>query len=169
MNRIIPTVVLLILALFACDKDRKNIGENATALKADSIEISEVLSLYMQSINNADSLLGSRLFSHSSEVSFIHPRGHEKGWPQIEQSIYKFFSDTFTSRDLKASDIKIAVYDNTAWLEFYWVFDATFRHDSSPLQTKGRETQILRKSDGVWKIVHVHYSGMPVTVQGEGF
>ena len=169
MKRIIPTLVLLILALFACDKDMKSANDNEVGLIADSIAIREVLSMYTQSINNADSVLGSRLFSHSSEVSFIHPRGHEKGWPQIQQSIYKFFGDTFSTRDLKASAIKITVYGDTAWLEFYWVFDATFRQDNSPLQTKGRETQILRKSDGVWKIVHVHYSGMPVTTQGEGF
>jgi len=169
MNRIIPTVALIILALFACDKDRKFDSDTDVALKADSIAIREVLSSYTQSIDNADSVLGSKLFSHSPEVSFIHPRGHEKGWPQIEESIYKFFGDTFSSRDLKASAIKITVYGDTAWLEFYWVFDATFKQDNSPLQTKGRETQILRKSDGVWKIVHVHYSGMPVAAQGEGF
>ena len=33
-------------------------------------------------------------------------------------------------------------YSDVAWTEFYWVFDATFKNDNSPLQTKGRENQM---------------------------
>jgi ketosteroid isomerase-like protein len=157
------------MTLSACDKDKKATDDIQTTSKTDSTEVSNILKAYTESINNADSVLGSKLFSHANEVSFIHPRGHEKGWIQIERSIYKFFGDTFSTRDLKASDIKISVYDNTAWLEFYWTFDATFKVDNAPIQTMGRETQILRKTDGQWKIVHVHYSGMPVTGERQGF
>lgn len=37
------------------------------------------------------------------------------------------------------------------------------------MQTKGCETQIWRKSHNEWKLVHIHYSGMPVTGQDQGF
>ena len=169
MNKITLPGLLFILTLVACDRDTKTRNDNQTISKTDSLEIRQVLQEYTESINNADSVLGSKLFSQTGEVSFIHPRGHERGWKQIEHSIYKFFGDAFSTRDLKASDVKITVYDNTAWLEFYWTFNATFKHDNSPLQTSGRETQVLRKSDGAWKIVHIHYSPMPVTGDREGF
>jgi len=38
-----------------------------------------------------------------------------------------------------------------------------------PIATHGRETQVYRKVDGAWRLVHVHYSGMPVTGERLGF
>ena len=64
---------------------------------------------------------------------------------------------------------KVSVYGDVAWLTFEWVFDATFKSNNEPLQTKGRETQIWHKEKGTWKLVHVHYSNMPVTGEGQGF
>ena len=50
------------------------------------------------------------------------------------------------------------------------MFDATFTGENPiPMQTKGRETQVLKKIGNEWSIVHVHYSGMPVTGESEGF
>lgn len=73
-------------------------------------------------------------------------------------------------RDLKSYDESITRYDDMAILEFYWVFDATFvGADSMSIQTKGRETQVLKKIDSTWRIVHIHYSGMPETGEREGF
>jgi len=46
--------------------------------------------------------------------------------------------------------------------EFYWDFVAKLRKDGSPITTHGRETQVYRKMQDGWRLVHVHYSGMPV-------
>jgi ketosteroid isomerase-like protein len=43
-----------------------------------------------------------------------------------------------------------------------WTFHATLK-DGHKITTTGRETQIYHKEDGRWRIVHVHYSGPPVT------
>ena len=123
---------------------------------------------YKNSINTADAKQGAALFSQGSEVSFIHPRGHEHGWAAIEKGIYAMFAETFVKRDLKTSDEHISVYGDTAWAEFYWVFDATLK-DNTPLQTKGRETQIWKKEGTEWRLTHVHYSALPVTAPGQGF
>ena len=64
---------------------------------------------------------------------------------------------------------KVSVYGDVAWLTFEWVFDATLKVNNQKLQTKGRETQVWRKIKEEWKLVHVHYSNMPVTGQGQGF
>jgi hypothetical protein len=47
-------------------------------------------------------------------------------------------------------------------------FDATQEMMNKPIQTKGRETQIWRKLDNEWRLVPIHYSGMPVTGQDQG-
>lgn len=54
--------------------------------------------------------------------------------------------------------------------EFYWVFDAIFSGENpQEIQTKGREKQVVKKFGDEWKLVHVHYSNMPVTGEREGF
>ncbi|HTQ66521.1 MAG TPA: nuclear transport factor 2 family protein [Puia sp.] len=135
----------------------------------DTILIKQLIEKYAESINNADTVLGSKLFSHSPEVSFIQPRGHQHGWNEIRHQIYDFFGETFSKRKLNIVSEHITVYGDVAWAEFYWVFDATFKKGNFPLQTKGRETQIWRKSENEWHLVHVHYSAMPVMQEAKGF
>jgi hypothetical protein len=55
------------------------------------------------------------------------------------------------------------VYRGAAGAEFYWDFVAKFRKDGSLITTHGRETQVYWKMRGRWPLVHVHYSGIPVT------
>ena len=131
--------------------------------QADTGAIKALIARYVESISTGDSVLGSKLFSHSPEVSFIQPRGHQHGWNEISSQIYNFFAKTFTKRNLSIFNEHVTEYDNVAWAEFYWVFDATFKQGNMPLQTKGRETQIWNKTNNEWHLVHVHYSSMPVT------
>jgi len=60
-------------------------------------------------------------------------------------------------------------YGDSAWAEFYWDFAAKFKKDGSPLTTHGRETQVYRKTADGWRLVHVHYSGMPVVEKEKDF
>jgi ketosteroid isomerase-like protein len=137
--------------------------------QSDTILIKELIAKYAESIDNADTVLGGRLFSHSPEVSFIQPRGHQHGWNEIQHQIYDFFRETFTTRHLNIFNEHISIYGDAAWAEFYWVFDARFTKGNQQLQTKGRETQIWKKTSNEWHLVHVHYSGMPITQEGRGF
>lgn len=137
---------------------------------ADRVAIKKVLDEYMISINEADTVLGSKVFLTSEKVNFIHPRKHEKGWGNIKSGIYGMFGSRFTKRDLKSTEEIITFFDDIAILEFYWVFEAIFNDEkATPLQTRGRETQVLKKYGDAWKIIHVHYSSMPVTGEREGF
>lgn len=135
---------------------------------SDSALFHSLVTQYTQSIDRADTLLASKLWAHTDEISFIHPRGHEYGWSGVKK-IIKMFRDNFTVRKLTFFNLKPAVYKDVAWVEFYWVFDATMKMNDSPVQTRGRETQIWRKINSEWRLVHVHYSGMPVTGEGQGF
>jgi ketosteroid isomerase-like protein len=134
----------------------------------DSVFFNSLVMQYARSINEADTLIARSVWAPTSEISFINPQGTEYGWKGVK-NIYARFKDNFTTRKLSFYDIKYAYYGNVSWLTFYWVFDATLKADSSPVQTKGRETQIWKKINYEWRLVHVHYSGMPVTVQNQGF
>jgi len=53
---------------------------------------------------------------------------------------------------------EIYVNGAAARSEFRWDFHATLRKDGSAVTTHGVETQIYRKEEGKWRLVHVHYS-----------
>ena len=137
---------------------------------ADLQAIGRVIAKYAKSIDAADTTLAAQIWWDSPEVSFIHPLGHEHGFDQIKANVYtRLMGETFSERKLTPRDITIHVYGDAAWAEFYWDFNAKFRKDGKPISTHGRETQIYRKMQGNWRILHVHYSGMPATRPGQGF
>ena len=63
----------------------------------------------------------------------------------------------FIKRELKAKDIAVHMLGDAAWVEFNWEFNATMSNNQ-PMTTKGRESQVLKKTDRGWRIVHVHCS-----------
>ena len=143
---------------------------SASAPGADQAAIRSLIATYARSIDAADAVLASTVWASTPEVSFIHPRGHEHGWPAIRTNVYEqMMGQTFTERKLSVKDIVVSCYGDAAWAEFYWDFAAKLRTDGSAVATHGRETQVYRKIDGAWRLVHVHYSGMPVTGERQGF
>jgi len=143
-------------------------GTHDTSVEGD--EIRRMIGKYAKSVDEADTTLASQVWWDSPEVSFIHPLGHEHGFEQIKQNVYRhLMGDTFSERKLNIHDISVHVYGDAAWAEFYWDFVAKFRNDGSPITTHGRETQVYRKTQDGWRLVHVHYSGMPTTEQSKAF
>jgi ketosteroid isomerase-like protein len=88
----------------------------------------------------------------------------------VRENFYvRTMREPFSDRRLTVRDVAVRVSGDSAWAEFYWDFSATFRNDGKPLRTTGRESQVYRWTEDGWRIVHVHYSRMPVTGQREGF
>lgn len=160
MKQTILTLFITVTVLIGMDGKARSQSNDKT--------FQSLIRQYEQSIDKADTVLGKKLWSQKDEVSFINPRSTEYGWSGIK-NIYKMFADNFTDRKLHGFNEKVTVYGDVAWLTFEWVFDAKFKANNQTIQTKGRETQIWHKEKGVWKLVHVHYSGLPVTGQGQGF
>jgi ketosteroid isomerase-like protein len=147
-------------------------AENSRAPgNGDEIEaIKNLIAKYAKSIDDADTVLAAEVWLDSPDVSFIHPQGHEHGFEQIKQNVYKrLMGETFSQRQLTVHDVSVHVYGDAAQAEFYWDFVARFRKDGAPLTTHGRETQLYHKEQGRWRLVHVHYSGMPVGSERQGF
>jgi Xaa-Pro aminopeptidase len=147
---------------------RGNVSSEEPA--ADSSAIRGLIEKYAKSIDAADTALAAEVWLDSPDVSFIHPLGHEHGFEQIKQNVYtRLMGEMFSERKLSLHDVSVHVYGDAAWAEFYWDFAAKFRKNGSPLTTYGRETQLYQKMQGRWRLVHVHYSAMPVTVERQGF
>jgi ketosteroid isomerase-like protein len=145
-----------------------------TSEKSDAgakAEIRHMLDTYMQAVDAADPSIAAKVFLTSPDVSFINPVGHERGWDQIADEVFvKLMGQTFSRRSLTAStEPVIHIYGDAAVLEFDWNFVAALRKDGSPVHTTGRESQFyVRFPDKGWRLVHVHYSGPPVTPPSNG-
>src|SRR5215472_5291832 len=132
-------------------------------------EINDLIAKYVKSVSDADTDLASQIWWNSPEASFIHPLGHEHGFEQIKENVYKrLMGGMFSDRKLSGHDITVQVLGDCAVAEFYWDFVAKLRKDGSPITTHGRETQVYRKMQDGWRLVHVHYSGMPVAAPPQG-
>ena len=144
--------------------------ETSSNVDAEMAEIKGIIHKYAQSIDGADTNLASQIWATGNDVSFIHPRGHEHGGEEIKTNLYgKTMGDRFSERKLKVHDVVVHILKDAAWAEFYWDFTAKLRIDGSKLMTTGRESQVYSRSEGGWKLVHVHYSGMPVSGERQGF
>jgi len=132
-------------------------------------EIKNLIAKYAKSVGDADTELASQIWWDSAEASFIHPLGHEHGFEQIKQNVYtRLMGGTFSERKLSVHDVAVQVLGDAAVAEFDWTFTAKLRKDGSPVTTHGRETQVYRKMPDGWRLVHVHYSAMPVS-EDRGF
>lgn len=163
----------LLLRLMLCMLTLASTVAWSHADTSETVEVAEVktvIETYAKSIDAADVTLASQIWLTESSVSFIHPRGHERGWEQVKTNFYqKTMGERFSERKLTIRDLVVQVSGDAAWAEFYWAFAAKMKADGSALNTRGRETQVLRKTEQGWRIVHVHYSGMPVTGERQGF
>ena len=170
-----PVEIEKIMAEAASARTKGEKGETRGSVSmegsnADTGAIRDLIEKYAKSVDAADTALAAEVWLDSPDVSFIHPLGHEHGFEQIKQNVYtRLMGGMFSERKLSAHDVSIHVLGDAAWAEFYWDFAAKVRKDGSPLTTHGRETQLYEKVQGRWRLVHVHYSGMPVTVERQGF
>jgi ketosteroid isomerase-like protein len=139
------------------------------AASSDEAAIRELITAYATSVDTVDTALASTIWADTVDISFIHPRGHERGWDAIKVGVYEqAMGQTFSERKLTVKDVAIHCRGNSAWAEFYWSFEAKLRKDGSPVTTQGRETQVYWRLGGAWRLVHVHYSGMPITAERQG-
>jgi len=137
---------------------------------SDENEIKELIASYAAMVGRADTAQAEKIFSNAPEVTFIHPRGEVRGRQQIVTDVIQnLMGGTFSVRKLTPANVAVHVYGDTAWSEFSWDFVATVRKDGSPFHSRGVESQIYRRENGQWRIVHVHYSGAPLSGELKGF
>lgn len=127
--------------------------------KTNEQAVRRIIGKYVESINRCDTALFRRIWAESNEVSFIAPSGYYISYQEIKDSLLiGIFEQKFKSRNLQKEHLKIHINERNAWAEFFWTFNA-IKKDGTLHDTKGHETQIFKKdNDGLWKLVHIHYS-----------
>lgn len=164
-SRFVLSLATVLALTFCSAAQQRQASPNGTSTN-DEYEIRRLVASYAKSIDEADMRLASEVWLNSPAVSFIHPQGHEHGFDQIKQNVYKhLMGETFSERKLSPHDVVVHLHRDSAWVEFYWDFVAKFRKDGSLVMTHGRETQVYWNMSNGWRLVHVHYSGMPITQQ----
>lgn len=127
-------------------------------------QLRRLIARYAESIDQASAALAARVWWDSSQVSFINPVGWEHGFAQIKKVVYEnLMGRNFARRKLTVHGVAIHVHGDSAWAEFDWDFHAVLRRTGLAVTTHGRETQIYWKIHGDWRLVHVHYSSLPVS------
>lgn len=135
---------------------------------SDEQQVRTLQSQYVEAVDKLDFALVDAIWSHDPAVSFIHPRGSAVGFEQIRDGFYRDTMGLFDQRDLHLENPSLHIYGDSGWSEMTWTFHATLKNGQK-ITTTGRETQIYHKENGSWRIVHVHYSGPPVTEALKGF
>ncbi len=121
--------------------------------------IRQLIGKYAAAADAADPKLAGEVWENSPDISFINPAGYEHGWSEVQTFYTNIMGGLFTLRKLNIHEPAIHVYGDAAWSEFDWDFEATRKANGQPVHTKGRETQIYRRTGpGRWALVHVHYS-----------
>jgi ketosteroid isomerase-like protein len=125
----------------------------------DVTDVQRTFDTYIRSVNAADPMLGSQVWSQSDDVTAVTPFGRFQGWNRLREDLYiNFLQKSFSERHLEPSNVSIRVAGDTAWAVFDWAFTAKLT-DGKPFQSKGWESHVYRRTDGRWTIVHLHYSG----------
>jgi len=159
MKALACTLFLVLAAIAALFAENTN---------TDQAAIEHLISDYATMISRADATAAERIFDPN--VTFIHPRGEERGRAQlIANVVQNLMGATFSERKLIPNNVFVHLNGDSAWAEFGWDFNAKIRKDGSAFHSNGRETQIFRRDAGRWRIVHVHYSGEPVSGNLRGF
>ncbi len=148
-----PRLVIAAFLLLPCWSQQRAV--------TDADRIRKLIGEYAAAVDAADANAAAQVWDTSPDVSFIHPLGHAHGWGEVKAFFTDVMGGMFSERKLTPRDIRVHVYGDSAWSEFYWHFTATQKKDGARVQTDGRETQIYRKSGNRWVLVHVHYSAMP--------
>ncbi|HYL63548.1 MAG TPA: aminopeptidase P N-terminal domain-containing protein [Candidatus Methylomirabilis sp.] len=172
-----PDEIEKIMADAAAQRAKNEANDNSAAKEdasprdtaSDIDAIKGQVAKYARSVDDVDLALAAQVWWDSPEVSFVHPLGHDRGFEQIKADIYqKIMGGFFTDRHLSPRDIAVHLYRDSAVVEFYWDFTAKMKKDGSPVTTHGRETQIYERIQGIWRLVHVHYSPVPPAQVGPG-
>jgi len=111
---------------------------------------------------NGDAAALKAIWSHSEEVSTMHPvGGRQLGWEEVW--------NTWDQVAQVSSDGKVVLKEQVIWAEANLAYEtgveqAEFRIAGTKTSGDVRVTNVYRKENGSWKIVHHHTDIVPEMV-----
>jgi ketosteroid isomerase-like protein len=108
----------------------------------------------LEAMANGDARSMAAIWSHEDDVTTMHPiGGREEGWDAVRGS-WEGVASASTDGTLTRSDQVIRVIGNAAYELCTESVSWTFAGE--PMSLEGRATNVYRKEQGEWKIVHHH-------------
>lgn len=143
-----------------------------TMREGDAAFIEQLVGFYVKSVIHADVHLAASIWLNDPKTSMIHPRGEDIGWENIRQHFYlDRLQKLYTERSFEISHLDIQTYRDAAIAMFTWQLKGKLRSDGTEVSHAGRTSHVFykvaqegwrRTSQGGWKIIHAHVSGMPI-------
>ena len=98
--------------------------------------------------------------SHADDVTTMHPLGGRQiGWPEVLSS-WEMAFHAISGGSVEVSDLQITLLaDDAAYTTATENASATV--GGTPVSFSARCTNVYRREDGVWKIVHHHVDLLP--------
>jgi ketosteroid isomerase-like protein len=108
----------------------------------------------LEAMANGDASSMADIWSHDDDVTTMHPiGGREEGWEAVNGS-WTGVAEASTGGTVTRSDQVIRVIGNAAYE--LCTESASWTFAGEPISLEGRATNVYRKENSGWKIVHHH-------------
>lgn len=151
------TIVTLVFCL--------SVTPSATAA-SDEEKVLQVMTDWFKAFNSNDYELMSSLHWHSAETSFFGPGNTNafltRGWDQIAEGFKSTFAEPVGTISNSHHHLHVMMLgDNAAIVTEYSIqtINPPLVAEQQILHLRG--TQVLRKINGKWQLVHLHWSPIP--------
>jgi ketosteroid isomerase-like protein len=135
-----------------------------TSASQDRADVERVFGTYLRSLEAADIALAAQVWLQTPDVLLVTPIGRFEGWDGVKE-IWARTQQHFSERKVQATNVRIVVAGDAAWLVFDFVFTATLA-DGSALRLTGWESHGYQRTAAGWRIGHLHYSVPPPSPDG---
>ncbi len=125
----------------------------------DELQVQEVIDRWMSALNACDTEAVKTVWDESyPDLIYIAEENNDAlyGWEGVE-GYYNGLADV-SEVDWEMDNVKIDVMGDVAWVYLTYVVKAHLMSFGRTMVFPGRNTFILRKNEGEWKIIHYHES-----------
>ena len=146
----IPAAGLLLLA-------------NATLATADDeADLLTIIAAVESGWENGDGTPFREHFLDFPGARYVETGGQNEGLDDLVTHHVEPESGALDGMDLSFSNIEVHFEGDFAWAIANTEFQATVVSDGRKIHSRGYQTFLFRKVDGVWKVVHTHSSSRAV-------
>ena len=125
----------------------------------DEQQVQEVIDRWMSALNACDTEAVKTVWDESyPDLLYIAEENNDAlhGWEGVE-GYYNGLADV-SEANWEMDNVKIDVMGDVAWVYLTYVVEAHLMGFGRTMVFPGRNTFILRKNEGEWKIIHYHES-----------
>lgn len=132
-----------------------------TVNKQDRREIATIVDQYRRAFAIVDMDVFKATWDKDYEDIIYIPQERTqpvRGWADLEQ-YFKSVEEAFEQvKVMTINDLSIDVLGDAAYAFFTYHFEAKVTGEDEPFAVDGRDTLIMHRKNGAWKVIHYHGS-----------